>query len=397
MNLTRNSKLLVALRANWQSEMGSYHDYKELSEKEADPERRKAFQKLAADESHHADLWAGRLKDLGVAQPIYVDKPLPGSVKGGASEAKPSDFPLRRLEIDESRDIAKYGKQLSELGDAHSIAILHQVLSDERGHFSTLASLIRSGPPLPELTPDQAKSELDVILVGGENKHESAAWVGDAIYGVNDGLGSIFGIVSGVSGATLGDSRFVLIAGLAGMIASSLSMGSGAYLAAKSEREIFDAGFKRQRDAVEYNEPEAREVLALCYQMRGLPEQDARRFVEDLAKNKEQFVQALARERLDTTEKGLRQPWISALSGSISTAIGASIPVIPFFFLSGTPAIIVSAIVSLVAHFAVGASKSLVTIRSWWSSGCEMTIIGAIEGAVTYVIGIGIGRLGSSY
>jgi VIT1/CCC1 family predicted Fe2+/Mn2+ transporter len=105
-------------------------------------------------------------------------------------------------------------------------------------------------------------------------------------------------------------------------------------------------------------------------------------------------VQALARERLSTTEEGLSKPWVSAISGALSTAVGAFIPIVPFFFMAGIPAVVVAAIVSLVAHFAVGAAKSLVTIRSWWSSGLEMTIIGAVEGVVTYVIGIGLGRIG---
>jgi VIT1/CCC1 family predicted Fe2+/Mn2+ transporter len=104
------------------------------------------------------------------------------------------------------------------------------------------------------------------------------------------GLGSIFGIVSGVSGATLGNSHFVLIAGLAGMVASALSMGSGAYLAAKSEREIFEAEFAREWEAVEDNEAEAREVRSLSYQIRGLPEEDAERFVDHLARDKEQLI-----------------------------------------------------------------------------------------------------------
>ena len=67
---------------------------------------------------------------------------------------------------------------------------------------------------------------------------------------------------------------------------------------------------------------------------------------------------------------------------------------LPFFFMTGIPAVIVAAIVSLVVHFAVGAAKSLITIRSWWSSGFEMTWIGALEGVVTYIIGIGLGRIG---
>jgi predicted membrane protein (TIGR00267 family) len=93
------------------------------------------------------------------------------------------------------------------------------------------------------------------------------------------------------------------------------------------------------------------------------------------------------------TEDGLRKPWTSALSGALSTAIGATIPVVPFFFLSGYPAVIVAAVVSLLAHFAVGAAKSLITIRSWWTSGLEMTFVGAVEGIVTYFIGIAIGKI----
>jgi VIT1/CCC1 family predicted Fe2+/Mn2+ transporter len=85
----------------------------------------------------------------------------------------------------------------------------------------------------------------------------------------------------------------------------------------------------------------------------------------------------------------------STVSGALSTAIGAFIPIIPFFFLTGYPAVIASAIVSLAAHFAVGAAKSLITVRSWWASGAEMTLVGAVEGVVTYVIGIGLGRIGA--
>jgi vacuolar iron transporter family protein len=300
-----------------------------------------------------------------------------------------------RLEIDEGGDIAKYGSQIKELSDEPSIAILEGVIADEREHYLTLGNLIRSRGALPALPPEQAQAALDELVSTREKGHSRAAgWVGDAIYGINDGLGSIFGIVSGVSGATLGNSHFVLIAGMAGMVASALSMGSGAYLAAKSEREIYEAEFAREREAVEDNEAEAREVLSLSYQIRGLPEEDADRFAEHLAKDKNQLIKALARERLNTTEEGLSKPLVSAVSGAISTAVGAFIPILPFFFMTGIPAVIVAAVVSLVAHFAVGSAKSLITIRSWWASGFEMTWIGALEGVVTYVIGIGLGKLG---
>jgi predicted membrane protein (TIGR00267 family) len=394
MNSSGDKKLLDALEANWQAEMEGHFTYIALAKAEVDPQRRNALRGLAAAEKHHADLWAARIRKLGGPAPKY-DGDESGQADSLANRVGGAVLVLRRLEIDESRDIAKYGKQLKELGDEPSLAILREVIDDEREHYQTLGNLIRSRRPLPALPPEQAKEALEELLnARKQGQTQAASWVGDAIYGVNDGLGSIFGIVSGVSGATLGNSHFVLIAGLAGMVASALSMGSGAYLAAKSEREIFEAEFAREREAVEYNESEAREVLSLSYQIRGLPEEDAERFVEHLAKNKEHLVQALARERLSTTEEGLSKPWVSAISGAISTAVGAFIPIVPFFFMHGIPAVIVAAIVSLLAHFVVGAAKSLITIRSWWSSGLEMTVVGAVEGVVTYVIGIGLGRIG---
>jgi len=137
-----------------------------------------------------------------------------------------------RLELDESHDIAKYAKQLEELGDEPSTIILKQVIEDEREHYRTLNNLVRQQAAIPQSSPQEARKALEELLViRQKGQAHAAGWIGDAIYGVNDGLGAIFGIVSGVSGATLGNSRFVVIAGIVGMIASALSMGSGAYLA----------------------------------------------------------------------------------------------------------------------------------------------------------------------
>jgi VIT1/CCC1 family predicted Fe2+/Mn2+ transporter len=387
-------KLLTALEANWQAEMEGFHTYSALAKDESDPHRRNALRGLAAAEKHHADLWAGRIRELGGPEPQYTGDP-EGRAASLATRVGGPDLALRRLEIDEARDIANYGRQIKELADDRCVAILEDVIADERDHYQILGNLIRSRGHLPALPVQEAQAALDDLVASRDKgRARVSGWVGDAIYGVNDGLGSIFGIVSGVSGATLGNSHFVLIAGLAGMVASALSMGSGAYLAAKSEREIYDAEFAREKEAVEDNEAEAREILSLSYQIRGLPEEDAKRFVNHIAKDKDQLIRALARERLNTTEEGLRKPTVAAVSGALSTAVGAFIPVIPFFFLTGFPAVIVAAIISLLAHFAVGAAKSLITIRSWWSSGFEMTWIGALEGVVTYVIGMGLGRLG---
>jgi VIT1/CCC1 family predicted Fe2+/Mn2+ transporter/rubrerythrin len=390
----KQSRLLQALESNWQAEMTGYYTYGALAERETTPQRAAALLRLAKAEKHHADLWQGRILAVGGKAPVYKGSPagdantLSGRIGGDA-------LTLRRLEIEESRDIAKYARQLRELGDSASIAILDEVLADEQDHYRALGNLIRErGSLAPQLSQGEAQVALDeLIATRDKGRRRSASWIGDAIYGVNDGLGSIFGIVSGVSGATLGNSHFVLIAGLAGMIASALSMGSGAYLAAKSEREIYEAEYAREEEAVALNESEAREVLSLTYQVRGLSSEDAERFVDHLAKDKKRLVQALARERLGTTEEGLSKPMTSAVSGALSTAVGAFIPIVPFFFVTGLRAVILAAVISLLAHFAVGAAKSLITIRSWWSSGIEMTLVGAVEGIITYGLGMAIANI----
>ena len=389
------SKVLAALDANWQAEMEGHRTYQTLAERDSDPVRALVLRHLAGAEWEHAALWAGRIRELNGPGPVYKGSEH-GDADSLANRAGGIQMALRRLEIDESRDIAKYGEQLKELGDTGSIAILNHVIEDEKDHYQELGSLLRGHYPasVSSPKPDIKAALKELLAKSDQGRKRPGAWIGDAIYGVNDGLGAIFGIVSGVSGATAGDSKYVLLAGLSGMIASALSMGSGAYLAAKSEREIYNAEVAREREAIQMNGPEARELLSLYYQVKGLPEDDAQHMVNHIADDPDQLLRALASERLGSSEEALSNPLVSASSGALSTAIGASIPVIPFFFMHGIEAVIAAAIISLAAHFAVGAAKSLITVRSWWSSGLEMTLVGAAEGVVTYGIGILLGKGG---
>ena len=388
-------KVLAALEGNWKAEMEGYHTYLALVDRDTDPVRAQVLRHLAAAEWEHAALWHGRIVELGGQEPVYHGSP-GGDADSLATRAGGIRMALRRLEIEESRAIASYGEQLKGLGDEESIAILEHVIEDEKDHYRELGSLLRGHYTAPAGAPKiEAKAVLDEMLAKrSQGRKQPGSWIGDAIYGVNDGLGAIFGIVSGVSGATAGDAKYVLLAGLSCMIASALSMGSGAYLAAKSEREIYHAEMAREREAIQMNGPEARELLSLYYQVKGLPEEDAHKMVEHIASDPEQLLRVLAGERLGTSEEALANPLVSAGSGALSTAIGATIPIIPFFFMQGIDAVIAAAIISLVAHFAVGAAKSRITVRSWWSSGFEMTVVGALEGAVTYGIGILLGKGG---
>jgi VIT1/CCC1 family predicted Fe2+/Mn2+ transporter len=234
-----------------------------------------------------------------------------------------------------------------------------------------------------------AQARLDKIL-GREKWHRTgASWISGAIYGANDGLAAVFGIVAGVAGATNGSSA-VLTAGLAGAIASALSMATGAFLAERSEAEVAAANLERERQEIAAHPEEEKEELSLFYQLKGVDEATADLLAEQLSKNPDAMLKALAVEEFGITGEGGGDPVQAAIAAGISTGLGAIIPVIPFMLTTGAAAIIAAAVVSLVAHFLVGAAKSLVTLRSWWGAGLEMTLAGVIVGGALYVIGLAL-------
>ena len=202
----RNKKILAALEGNWQAEMEGYHTYLTLADRDSDPVRAQVLRHLAQAEVEHATLWEGRIKELGGPEPVYSGGP-GGQADSLANRAGGMRMALRRLEIEESRDIARYGEQLKALGDEGSVAILEHVIQDEKDHYRELGSLLRGHYTAPAGTHKiDAKAVLDEMLAKrNQGRSQPGAWIGDAIYGVNDGLGAIFGIVSGVSGATVGD------------------------------------------------------------------------------------------------------------------------------------------------------------------------------------------------
>ena len=163
-------------------------------------------------------------------------------------------------------------------------------------------------------------------------------------------------------------------------------MATGAFLAERSEVEMMEANIERERQEIAEHPEEEKEELSLFYQLKGIDEKTADELAERLSKHPDAMLQALAAEEFGTV-KSSGDPKQAAIAAGISTGLGAIVPVIPFFFATGAIAIIAAAIVSLFAHFLVGAAKSLVTLRSWWSAGLEMTLAGAIVGGAMYVIG----------
>jgi len=374
------------VKRNWRAEVETAQVYRDLAAREADEKRKAILLRMAEAEERHAQRWEEKLRDMGQPPPRLTDN-VWTRFKRRFTRSLGTDIAIRRMEAAEEKHEREFSSQRERaLANEQDVQdFLRESALEEKAHARALNAMAQ---------PQSAKSALDTILKRERWHGRGGSWVADAIYGVNDGLGAVFGIVSGVAGATNNAQHYILISGLAGMIASSLSMGAGAYLAVKSEGEVYEAEIAREKAEVEENPEEEIEEMSLFYQLQGFSPEDAQRMAEKLAEQPEQLVQAMAQSELGLSEHRFPHPWKSSASAAISTAIGAFIPIIPFFFMTGMAAVIAAFAISIVAHFIVGAVKSLITLRSWWTSGLEMTFVGVIEAAVTYGLGLAFGAIG---
>jgi VIT1/CCC1 family predicted Fe2+/Mn2+ transporter/rubrerythrin len=391
------SEVRARLRKAWEGEIlaGAVYDLiaRRLADREAEILRR-----MSEAESGHRRRLEERMRELGIPVPDPSGVRVPLWMRLQARIA-PVDRLLAAREAAENEEVDDLYKRST--GDDVTDKLLREIRKEERSHSLAVADLRDGGdggsgrhspsPAAddgPPIAVPGARARLDRIL-GREKWHRAGGgWISGAIYGANDGLAAVFGIVAGVSGATAGSS-FVLTAGLAGAIASALSMATGAFLAERSEAEVAAANLERERQELAEHPEEEKEELSLFYQLKGIDEQTADELAERMARQPDAMLQALAAEELGTRGTD-SDPAQAALAAGVSTGVGAIVPVIPFMITTGTVAIIAAAIVSLIAHFLVGAAKSLVTLRSWWAAGLEMTLAGVIVGGATYAVGLAL-------
>src|SRR2546427_7519829 len=352
-----------------------------MAARERDPERAAILWRMAKAEGRHRTRIEARLQELGVGIPDSASQRLSPWTRLQIRFA-PMEKVLAWREALENREADDlYGRPT---GDPNTDGLLAQLRKDERSH--ALAAQDMQPDPHTAAVAETPEGHVKRILARETWHRTGSSWISGAVYGANDGLAAVFGIVAGVSGAT-GGSSFVLTAGLAGAIASALSMAVGAYLAERSTSEVAAANIAGERKEVEEHPEEEKEELSLFYQLKGLGKAQADELADRLGSHSDAMLQALVSEELGgVTTAG--NPGQAAVAAGLSTGVGAMIPVLPFFWVGGTTGVIWAAIVSLVAHFIVGAAKSLFTLRSWWSSGLEMTIAGVIVGGATYVLGL---------
>jgi VIT1/CCC1 family predicted Fe2+/Mn2+ transporter len=212
-----------------------------------------------------------------------------------------------------------------------------------------------------------------------------------AVLGSNDGMVSNLSLVMGVAGVSL-EGHAVLVAGIAGLLAGAISMALGEWLSVQSSRELYENQIKIETMEIQHNPEEEIEELALIYEARGLPRDQALALASRIMENKGSAVQTLAREELgiDPDELG-GSAWEAALTSFILFAMGAIVPLFPFIFWTGMTAVFISIAFSAVGLFILGTVVTLFTGQGVLYSGTRMVIFGLIAAAVTFGIGKLIG------
>jgi vacuolar iron transporter family protein len=210
-----------------------------------------------------------------------------------------------------------------------------------------------------------------------------------AIFGVTDGLLTNTSLIMGFAGAS--QSRAVIVlAGISGLLAGAFSMGSGEYVSMRVQREVLERLLHLEAHELGNDPDSEREELTAIYQGKGFPRDLASRVAEELMRDPKVALDTHAREELGIDpDEGLGSPWGAAVSSFGMFALGALLPLIPFFFRGGTGAALIAGAIAAVSLLVVGALTSLLTGRSPVFSAVRQLTIGMLAALVTY----GIGRL----
>jgi VIT1/CCC1 family predicted Fe2+/Mn2+ transporter len=332
---------------SWYHEKESAWLYQRVAAAETDPRKRELFVKLAQAAEEQAGTWSR-----------------------AGEPPRPFSPSLRARLV--ARLIPLFGvRRLSAVLAAMKV----------RGLSVYSAPMALAGHPMPTSS----------VQVGARHRSAVGGNLRAAVFGINDGLISNGSLVLGVAGAGVA-SAGVLMTGAAGLLAGALSMACGEYVSVRSQREMYEHQIALEREELaEYPQEEAEE-LALIYEARGLELAQARTLAHVLLANPKQALDVLAREELGLNPEDLGSPWRAAVASFVTFALGAALPLLPFLLhVGGTPAVLQSAAVTLLALFVVGLGLSLFTGRSALWSATRMALIGGAAGAATYLLGKALG------
>lgn len=360
-----DSKTIKIWKRRLQEEVDAAFLYHTLVNLVADEKKKELYKKLASIEEKHINVWVEHLKKNSIK--FYELKPtLKAKLISSISKKYGPSLLTKMMLREESSEVKSY---LNLYKNSHSTQTKDIALKLARDSASHAKSLMHSNGEQYEPW----------------HTAESGGLLRNIVYGFNDGLTANFGLIAGVIGASA-QPHIILISGIAGMIADALSMGSSGYLAAISEKEVYEHEKAMEAEEIKLMPELETEELALIYEAKGISRDEALHRAKEIMQNPQQALEDKMHEELGLAERSispLTEGWVTG----ISTAIGALIPIFPFFFFDGAIAIWTSFVISMLSHFAVGAARSFFTGRGIFRSGFDMFIVGFGVAAVGYVIG----------
>ncbi|HSS93791.1 MAG TPA: demethoxyubiquinone hydroxylase family protein, partial [Candidatus Dormibacteraeota bacterium] len=308
---------LKSLRANWAAETRMAGVYEALAVVTSNPRARQRLKALAETEIHHAQAWAELLSSCGVRlsdrRPYLTARML--ALLARVAGIGPA---LALAGLAEGQVLRSYLSQVSTVSNEQAQGVLRRVLPEELDHQSPddVAQRSEDGAPSP-------------VVMDEEWHAGGAESIRNVIYGVNDGLTATLGVLSGVGGASA-DPRVVLIGGLSAMVASGVSMAGGAYLASKSQREVFEGQLAREAAEIEAMPELERAELVDIYRSKGLTADEAKTIVNRITQDKKVWLETQAREELGLDVSQFENPVREGVVAGISTLIGGAIPVVGY-------------------------------------------------------------------
>lgn len=357
-------------RVNLQDEIDGAALYLALAGMEDDQNLAAVYQRLAESERRHAEVWRAKLRTAGASDA----DPTPGwrtralillARRFGPGLILPTVVGRERA------DRSKYDRQPD--AEAGGMA------ADERSHTRLFEMIGRQTP--------SGLGGASIAQLEGRHRASGGNALRAAVLGANDGLVSNISLVMGVAGADLA-ARNILVTGLAGLLAGSLSMALGEWLSVQSARELYEHQIGIEREELLAFPEEEVEELTLIYRSRGIAEDEARRLAEQIVSDPANALETLAREELSIDPQELGgSAWVAAITSFVLFSIGAIIPVLPYFFGGGLSAVAISVGLSAVALFVIGAAITIITGRSALASGLRQVVFGIAAAAITYGLG----------
>ena len=368
---------IVRYKENFQSEVDAASTYAALSQIESQPQLKEVYSRMGDIEARHADFWGAKLEALGI------------NVKRKPSfRARVMQLLARKLGVGMVLPTLVANEQgASNTYDNQPEAKGTSLSAEEQSHARILSAVSQASSGRGAEGGMLARLEGRHRAVGGNALRAS-------VLGANDGLVSTLSLAMGVAGGSK-DAQTVALAAMAGMLAGACAMAMGEWLSVQSARELAQKQIAIEADELSEAPQEEMEELALIYQSKGLPKEDARALAEKLISDKSTALDTLVREELGINPEDLGgSAWEAAGASFVLFLVGALSPALPFIFVGDiNTGIMISLFCSAIALFLLGVATHILTGRGLLFSGIRQLLIGLLAAGITYGMGVMIGRL----